>query len=150
MRDGSLCNRASAEQATRHIHRAVDRALIYFDQRSPDFRVYVYTDSPKGGGPAEITMDLAYLNAGIKVNLDHYSEHPETIWQQIGHEVAHVITRELARLRPKLTKEGSFEEVAYIEGIESATTRLERMWVRDVPDPGWQSEDVAPDVGPAP
>lgn len=139
MRAEHKYNRATAEQVMAHVNRAVEAAMTYFGQQNGDFRVFVLAETPKENAPATCSVDLAYLRANIRVSVDHYSEHPEVIWEQMGHEVAHIVSREMLALRPQLTKQDTLEDALFTHALEACTTRLERMFVRDVPDPGWET-----------
>ncbi|MFC6591686.1 hypothetical protein ACFP81_06450 [Deinococcus lacus] len=84
------------------------------------------------GGAAVIYMQHEYLRAKIvfhSVNIDTYEE----AWGFAGHEVAHLVTREidavLARCPSALMHLGC-------NGIENATTRLQRLFMRERPYPG--------------
>lgn len=133
-------NRASPAQVHAHAERAVEAALTYFGQRNADFTVTLLAESPEGDASATCNVDLSYLRATIRYSPDYHSEHPELIWGTLGHEVAHLVSRELCDLRGRLTKRDTLKHTQYTQGIEALTTRLQRMFERDVPDPGWESD----------
>lgn len=103
-----------------------------------------------GGGAARIDASRAYFNAPITVDLDYYQFRPDCIRKDAAHEVAHLLTEEIWQLWRHLPDETSGDESLtgklMRDAIESTTARLERLFLRERPEP----VNVTLDCKPAP
>lgn len=142
----AMLNRVlSPDEVDRRARAAIDAALRYFGIDG-ELRVELMHETPKGEhSVANVTPDLSYLKATIRMDTDYYQCYPRSIWGDMGHEVAHLVTREAADLRDHLPAEPELRVTLYTRAIEQATVRLERMFVRDCPEPDWSNpSDPAP------
>ena len=85
-----------------------------------------------------MTADPAYLRAPIRVELDFFQREPERIREFMCHEVAHILSAELTRVRAMLPAEWldatTPQGRIYQDAIESLTVRLEKLFLRERPD----------------
>lgn len=133
-------NRATAAQVETHARKAVKAALDFFGQNNTDLPVILVMEAPNNDAAASCLIDLRYMKVTLRVAVDYHQGFPESIWSNMGHEVAHIVLREAQALRDEVTKPDTFEYREYTRALEAATTRLERLFVRHCPDPGWESE----------
>ena len=120
------------------IHRleaAVAEARTFFGI-DPLFETPIRADKADGG--AHILIEPGYFFRPISVDLDYYQRNPHTIREDMAHEVAHLVTDELAsafqRLPPEFSKEGEPVAMLLVDALEKATVRLDRLFMRERPD----------------
>lgn len=99
-----------------------------------EIRIDVSDDVPDDCKDAAMFIDIqhAYLRAKITAyppNIRTYAE----AWEFAGHEVAHLVTREIDSV---LTQTSSALRDLGTTGMEQATTRLQRLFIRECPYPG--------------
>lgn len=130
----------SEAEVMRRAHRALNEACAYFGISS-DWRFTLLSGSSLGEGNfAQVELDQTYLRATIELSVLDAQRDPGHLWQSIGHEVAHVVTAEWANLWRRLPEEvrnGPLDPY-HSDACERATVRLERMFLRDVPEPDWE------------
>jgi len=125
------------KEGVRIARRAVREARRYF--RIPaEWNVRLAQSDP-GDTKGQITAHPAYLDALIEYDLTQ-AESNADLYSTLGHEVAHLFLAEydelIVALLQQLEKSGEKTQAleALTDGVrERATTRLERMFCRDVP-----------------
>lgn len=127
----------SANEVVERFAQAVEAARVFFGL-SNEWRILIEPSDGKGGSAA-LNIDHAYLKATVSVNVEYFMFYPEDIWKDAGHEVAHLVTAELNQLwslMPDAWKlDGNTECDLLRAAFEQTTVRLERLFVRCVPDP---------------
>ena len=107
-----------------------------------------------GGDAAQIDADRSYLFAPITIDLDYYQENPEKIRGDGAHEAAHLLTEEIWQLWRHLPSETSGDDSVtgklMRDAIESATVRLERLFMREAGRKVVTLEQFDPDTPPTP
>lgn len=123
--------RQSPTKTLRQLEAAVKDARAFYGI-DPLYETPVLADL--SGRTAQIKMIPGYFYRPISVDLDYYQRHPHTIREDMAHEVAHLVTDELAcliqRLPPELRDEGEPLAMLLIDAIERATVRMERLYIR--------------------
>ncbi|MFC6592401.1 hypothetical protein ACFP81_10620 [Deinococcus lacus] len=101
----------------------------------PLFETPIRADKAEGG--AHILMDPGYFYRPISVDLDYYQKNPHLIQEDMAHEVAHLVTDELAcafqRLPPEFSERGEPVAMLLVDALERATARLEKLFMRERP-----------------
>lgn len=128
----------SPDDVMEHAQTAIRAACVYFEISS-EWEIELKPSAFDDGTEAQITHSGRYLTALIEVNMPHFQQYPERIWSKVGHEVAHLVTAELAYVWQWVPNEVS-EPLTdqHKMALERATVRMERMFARDCPDP-WVS-----------
>lgn len=92
-----------------------------------------------GGDVASIDAGDGYLRCSISVNINYFQNHPEVIRRDMAHEVAHLVSNEVVQLQKRMPEEWrDRNQVAggmLEDAIETMTVRLERLFLRERPDP---------------
>lgn len=115
---------------------AVAAARAYF-QTSPEVELHLQVadvkegDGPLGSANAQVEICYGYHSAVIKFNIDSLDSYEE-VWRAAGHEVAHLVTQELAATISARQAADTLSNLQ-VMALEAATVRLERMFVRDRP-----------------
>lgn len=125
----------SPEQVMERAGQAVHAALDFFAVSS-DWKVEVRRGQLTDDMVASCHADTAYLRAIISLDVDYYCRRPGALWGDMGHEVAHLVTSELMDLLEDLPADDPTRlrlRAAHRIGIERATTRLERLFLRERP-----------------
>lgn len=130
------------------LHRAVSLEAValartYF-QISAEFETFVFFEphpNMDADGSAYVLMYHGYEFAELYLPTDRCISYANA-WRSAAHEVAHLVTREL-NCSCSSTR-GVPHELLNV-GIEQATTRLERMFMRDHPFPGISQFQPVPD-----
>lgn len=129
-------SRDDASATLRALEAAVKEAREFFGI-DPLFDTPVRADKADGG--AHIFISPGYFHRPIGVDLDYYMKNPHTIRGDMIHEVAHLMTDELAsalqRLPPEFSDEGVPVAMLLIDAIEKATVRCEKLMLRERPHP---------------
>lgn len=116
------------------VNAAIRHARRYF--RIPDeFETFVFPNpapDQDSDTPLMTFITPEYLFHEIYVRPDAVKAYA-LAWKYAGHEIAHLQSRELARLFDDLP---DANRDAMRDGIEALTTRLDRMFLRDCPYPG--------------
>ncbi|GHG37467.1 hypothetical protein GCM10017784_34790 [Deinococcus indicus] len=124
--------RQSASKTLRQLEAAVKEARAFYGI-DPLYDTPVRADL-SGGSSTQIRIEPGYFHRPISVDLDYYQRNPHLIREDMAHEVAHLVTDELAcmfqRLPPELRDEGEPLAMLLIDALERATVRLERMFTR--------------------
>lgn len=127
----------SPDTVIRRCEEAVEAARVYFGL-SNEWRVWIVPGDGKGGAAAAL-IKHPYLKVEVNVDVEYLMLNPEELWGTMGHEVAHLVTAELNHLWGKMpdqwSDDGHTECDLLRDAFEQATVRLERMFVRDCPDP---------------
>lgn len=94
----------------------------------------------KADGAAEVRPSHGYLFAPIGVDVYYYQQHPELIRQDMAHEVAHLLSAEMVALNEHMPEEWQYGSQAaqgrmFKMALETLTVRLERLFMRERPDP---------------
>ena len=122
-----------AGETMRRLEAAVQEARTFFGI-DPLYETPVVYNHPDG---ASITADPAYLRAPIRVELDFFQREPERIREFMAHEVAHILSAELTRVRAMLPAEWldatTPQGRIYNDALESLTVRLEKLFLRERP-----------------
>ncbi len=122
----------TAGQVEAHAQAALDAALRYF--RIPDnWDVSLYFSGTEVDSGAEVQMDHTYLRARITMNTEYLRANPADIWRVVGHEVAHLTLAPFDLIWGNIRGKTRGE---YVRAMENVVVQLERMWLRDNPDPG--------------
>lgn len=119
--------------ALRHFERGVEAARRFFNL-GPDVRITVITDcSSSDDAAADIRWIASRLEAEVRLDVAFLSKNPERIWPAAAHEVAHLVGRELMWLTTHDWMKD--HEAEFTLALEQQTRRLERVFLRHVPDP---------------
>lgn len=120
----------------RRFEAAVQEARAYFGI-DPAWRTPVQAKASDG---AYVTAHPGYLDAPICIELDFFQRHPEKIREYAAHEVAHILSAELNRLRSVMPEEFQNKDAPagrmFDDALEALTVRLERLFLRERPEPG--------------
>ena len=122
-----------ASETVNRLQDAVNEARIFFGI-DPLWDTPLVFDNSSG---ASITADLAYLRGPIRVELDYFQRNPKDIREYMAHEVAHILSAELTRVRTMLPSEWNDATTPqgriYNDAVESLTVRLEKLFLRERP-----------------
>lgn len=138
-------HKIGADEALRRCGEAFEAARKYF-KISDEWNVAINADTDHEDSSAWITPDLPYLRASVGVNVNLLRRRPDLIWAAMGHECAHLTQAEydLAWDAAKSGDEVLSEAAVQLFELacERTTTRLERMFLRDCPDPHHPAKEV--------
>lgn len=102
------------------------------------FAVDPLWDTPITAGAedgAHITCHVGYYHAPIQIELNYFQENPHLIRETMAHEVAHILSAELNRMRSFLPSEYKDADTAqgriFHDALESLTVRLEKLFLRE-------------------
>ena len=127
----------TVEQVDARARSAIEAALLYFGIQGEQPVQFMHERPAEKDASASCTYEADYLRATIRVDTDYYQCYPMCIWKDMGHEVAHLASKELMAFRAFLPEEPELRRTVYTTAVEQLTTRLERMFVRDCPEPDW-------------
>ena len=123
-----------ANETLRRFEAAVQEARDFFGV-DPAWQTPVHAKAADG---AEISAHPGYLNAPIHIELDFFQQHPERIREFAAHEVAHILSAEVNRLRSVLPEEYRDTDAPagrmFNDALECLTVRLERLFMRERPE----------------
>ena len=128
-----------ASETMKALEAAVMEARMFFGI-DPIWDTPLVYDHDSG---AAITADPAYLRGPIRVELDYFQRNPGEIREYMAHEVAHILSAELTRVRTMLPPEWNDATTPqgriYNDAVESLTVRLEKLFLRERPEgtEGW-------------
>lgn len=126
-------DRLDASETLRRFEAAVTEARAFFGI-DPLWQTPVRAGDV-GGGAARIDADRSYLLAPITVDLNYYQTYPEKIRSDAAHEVAHLLTEEVWQVWRHLPEDVHGDDTLtgrlMRDAIETATVRLERLFVRE-------------------
>jgi hypothetical protein len=100
-------------------------ATTFFTYQAPDM---------SETASATILTDFSYLTAGIYIPLERWTT-PEKAWEDCGHEVAHLVSRELNESTLDFN-DGDPRKGRHHRDLEKLTTRLGRVFAAACPYPG--------------
>lgn len=123
--------RLEAGETLRRLEAAVQEARAFFGIDLA-WQTPVKADGSDG---ASIVAHVGYLDAPITVNLDFFQREPERIREFMAHEVAHIVSAEVNRLRSVLPPEYRDADTPagrmFDDALECLTVRLERLFLRE-------------------
>lgn len=108
-----------------------------FWQIPEEIRTTLYTrEAPDMGSDATATIitNFSYLWADIYIPLERWTT-PEKAWEDCGHEIAHLVSRELNEATLDF-HDGDPRKGRHERDIEKLTTRLGRVFAAACPYPG--------------
>lgn len=105
-----------------------------------EIKIILMNESPADrNANADMRWTASILTGTIRYDMQHLQLFPEKIWPAVGHEVAHLVSRELIGLRDSYAERekpfGKPFDVEYVEAVEQLTSRLEHLFLRHVPSP---------------
>lgn len=90
-------------------------------------------------GAAGIDAGDGYLRCAISFSMDYYQRNPEIIRRDMAHEVAHLMANEVLQLQKRMPEEWQDKNAPaggmFADAIETLTSRLERLFIRECPGP---------------
>lgn len=103
-----------------------------------EWKIFVSIGPVPEGCTACIHMNAGYLSAYI--TFQPYYEAPEDVWQDAGHEVAHILLAELEPVRAFIEQDERHGKHSPLDrmfrfGTERTVSRLEAQWARMNPMP---------------
>lgn len=123
-----------ANETLRRFEAAVQEARDFFGV-DPAWQTPVHAKASDG---AEINAHPGYLRAPISIELDFFQQNPERIREYAAHEVAHLLSAEINRLRSVLPDEyrdlDTPAGTMFNDALECLTVRLERLFLRERPE----------------
>ena len=128
-------SRQDAGETMRQLEAAVAEARAFFGV-DPLFDTPILADKSDGG--VQMKISPGYYWRPISVDLDYYQTKPHLIREDMAHEVAHLMTDELASLFQRLPPECSDRDqplaMLLVDAVEKATVRLEKLFMRERPE----------------
>lgn len=132
-------NKLDASETLRRCEAAVSEARAFFGI-DPLWETPIYANHQGG---AKITCDIGYYHAPIQVELDWLQEKPHLIREIMAHEVAHIMSAEINRLRSVLPPEYRDREtpqgLMFHDAMETLTVRLDKLFLRERPAAGGET-----------
>lgn len=124
-------------ETMQRLEAAVAEARAFFGI-DPLYDTPIWADGGKDGAPCSIDMKPGYFHRPVSVDLDYYQRKPHLIRADMAHEVAHLVTDELACMFQRLPPEWSRAEeplaVLLVDALERATVRIEKLMMRERPE----------------
>jgi len=128
----------SLDETEKHFKLGIEKAREFFSIPSEVETILIF-ESPVNNADASVEWQPSILKALIRLDTNHLMKQPHRIWSAAGHEVAHLVGREILAVynsnisdNETVPKQMAFD---LLEAIEMQTTRLERMFLKAVPDP---------------
>ncbi len=129
--------RLDANETMRRFEAAVAEARVFYGI-DPLFDTPIYADGVPGNSSIQIKINPGYYHRPISVDLDYYQRNPHRIREDAAHEVAHLVSDELAcimqRMPPEWRDSGEPCAMLLIDALERLTVRLEKLYLRERPE----------------
>ncbi len=124
----------SLDETEKHFKLGIEKAREFF-QVPDEIKIILSPRHSPEDVAADIEWDATSLRGRIRVNIYKLSSGEEDIWETAGHEVAHMVSRELLAMRNRKSFPAEIED-EFMEYLEMCTIRLEQLFLRHCPDPG--------------
>lgn len=128
------------DETRKHFELGIEKAREFF-QVADEVEIRLINETPTDrSADASVQWNASSLSAVIRFDMDYLQRYSGDIWRSAGHEVAHLMSRELIAIKDRRDRaEQPFDRLLtdeWVEAIEMLTTRLHRMFLKACPDPG--------------